>query len=331
MTPARLYQVQAVVAGVSVTVQDLVEPDTVLVVSEVLASQSLQPGECLLAKVVDVQETLYFTGALFQLKPEAAFHWTSEIQEILDAEEPTLEEEDPAAALLQDCRIDLLGAAVAYFLNPLPTITNTDGHLYLSSEIRFPLLKEPTVITSLLDDLPDFERENPEKPEWIWFDPKRSSKNQLTILGSVKLTGKWLKAEVNFKERTQALIDYLKSRLPEALGQELITYQSVKSLLAEADNQEEHAPALELNAEEVQELVHEALNEQYRQTLEQPIPMLDNRSPKEAVQTASGRAKVIQWLLHLEQSSQQRDPVLAAYDFGWLWEALGISRFESRP
>jgi len=232
---------------------------------------------------------------------------------------------------LQDCRIDLLGAAVAYFLNPLPTITNTDGHLYLSSEIRFPLLKEPTLITSLLDDLPDFERESPEKPEWLWFDPKRSSKNQLTILGSVKLTGKWLKAEVNFKERTQALIDYLKSRLPEALGQELITYQSVKSLLAEADNQEEHAPALELNAEEVQELVHEALNEQYRQTLEQPIPMLDNRSPKEAVQTASGRAKVIQWLLHLEQSSQQRDPVLAAYDFGWLWEALGISRFESRP
>ena len=45
-------------------------------------------------------------------------------------------------------------------------------------------------------------------------------------------------------------------------------------------------------------------------------------------ETPIGRKQVIQWLLHLEQSSQQRDPVLAAYDFGWLWEELGISRFE---
>jgi hypothetical protein len=327
-TPVRLYQVQAVVLGVSITVQDLIEPEKVVIVPEVLGSQAIGVGEFLLAKVIEVQETPYFTGSLFKLRSEDALEWASEIREILVAEETDPEDEEAVAALFQDLRVDLLGDAVAYLLNPLPTITNTDGHLYLQSEIRFPVLTEAETISRTLDSLPDFERESPETLNWIWFDPQRSSKNQFTVLGSVKLTSKWLKSEVNSQERAKALSDYLQTVLPEALGQAVITYQSVKSLLDEADHLEDNHPALDLSAEEVQQVVHEALDEQYRQTLDQPIPMLGNLSPKAAVQSANGRKQVIQWLLHLEQSSQQRDPVLAAYDFGWLWEELGISRFE---
>jgi hypothetical protein len=57
---------------------------------------------------------------------------------------------------------------------------------------------------------------------------------------------------------------------------------------------------------------------------------LGHRSPREAIQTEEGRLQVMTWLLYLEQSSQQREPLLAAYDFCWLWDELGISRFECK-
>ncbi len=81
-----------------------------------------------------------------------------------------------------------------------------------------------------------------------------------------------------------------------------------------------------LPPDEERSIVHQALTDHFRKTLDEPIPALGNQTPRKAVKTAKGRKKVIAWLKMLEnQSAQQRpeDP-MGAYDFTWLWRELGV-------
>jgi hypothetical protein len=55
--------------------------------------------------------------------------------------------------------------------------------------------------------------------------------------------------------------------------------------------------------------------------------MLGGKSPRQAVRSKAGRQKVVEWLKYLENASQRRarDGTMPAYDFGWMWEKLGIA------
>jgi hypothetical protein len=62
--------------------------------------------------------------------------------------------------------------------------------------------------------------------------------------------------------------------------------------------------------------------------LDQPIPMLGNKSPRAAVRTAKGRVKVVDWLKTLENRAAEsagRNGEIANYGFGWLWAELGVA------
>lgn len=75
------------------------------------------------------------------------------------------------------------------------------------------------------------------------------------------------------------------------------------------------------DAEEVMAILGEDL-------LDQPIPVLGNKSPRAAVTTAKGRAKVVDWLKTLENHTAQmagHNAELATYDFSWLWTELGVN------
>lgn len=87
------------------------------------------------------------------------------------------------------------------------------------------------------------------------------------------------------------------------------------------------APAPPIPAELQTRLVHEMLDRQYRDLLGEPLPMLDNRSPRAAARSANGRKSLAVWLKHLENHSkhaQAPDDPMATYDFTWLWRELNI-------
>ena len=62
--------------------------------------------------------------------------------------------------------------------------------------------------------------------------------------------------------------------------------------------------------------------------LDQPIPLLGNVSPRQAVGTPRGREKVAAWLKMLENNGMRHpdDDPMAGYDFRWMWAELGIER-----
>ena len=63
-----------------------------------------------------------------------------------------------------------------------------------------------------------------------------------------------------------------------------------------------------LPPEEERSIVHQALTDHYRKTLDEPIPALGHQTPRKAVKTAKGRKKVIAWLKMLENQSAQLRP-----------------------
>ncbi len=65
-------------------------------------------------------------------------------------------------------------------------------------------------------------------------------------------------------------------------------------------------------------LAHGALTDHYRKTLDKPMPVLGDLSPRAATQPAAGRRKVVSGLKHIDnqsKSGRQPDDPMASYDF----------------
>ncbi len=65
----------------------------------------------------------------------------------------------------------------------------------------------------------------------------------------------------------------------------------------------------------------------YRAWLDEPLPALAGRTPREAANLKSARPKVIALLKDMENlSARERLEGRPAYDFGWMWGQLGLER-----
>jgi hypothetical protein len=68
-------------------------------------------------------------------------------------------------------------------------------------------------------------------------------------------------------------------------------------------------------------------DEHYRGWLDEPIPALDGKTPREAVRTKRGRERVAELLREIENMGERdRLEGRPAYDPGWMWEELGLDR-----
>jgi hypothetical protein len=77
------------------------------------------------------------------------------------------------------------------------------------------------------------------------------------------------------------------------------------------------------------QIIHQAMDRQYREMFDQPVGMLNEQTPQQVAKTANGRKMVAEWLKFLENTSGRKldpnDP-MATYDFSWLWAELGVGK-----
>ncbi|MGO4568912.1 hypothetical protein AB4Z52_28660 [Rhizobium sp. 2YAF20] len=68
------------------------------------------------------------------------------------------------------------------------------------------------------------------------------------------------------------------------------------------------------------------MDRQFRETLDQPVGMLDNQTPRQVAESAADRHQVAEWLKYLENQPATQpnsaDP-MATYSFEWMWHELG--------
>ena len=231
---------------------------------------------------------------------------------------------------------------------PLPELINRDGDALVFTETRFPFLAEQIdEIAERLDAAPEWERDHPDERSWIWLaEPDApGSKPQKGIAfesfqggqrllgGTLELKPGVLEFTANSMERAKRGQDLLASLLHGFIGPALSKLQTPEQLMAEHDNHEQgdsnREPADTIDPDIAAEIAHNFLDQHYRQSLDEPIPMLENKTPRQCSRSKKGREKVIEWLKHLENNELRRaaHQGQAPYDSSWMWAELKLSGY----
>ena len=225
----------------------------------------------------------------------------------------------------------------------VPAMQNTDGeplefltlHFAINSQAKLPAIR------AALDGLSALHKES--ETFWNWLErrgsgPRATPKSAAVhtfgttmddgsvVLGNIELGEKALTLSANSEARAARGRALLESALAGLVRAPLVERQTVEQMM-NSRGKGMGQDSLDLSSDEQRRLVHRALTDHYRRTLDDPIPALGNVSPRKAARTARGRERVIAWLKKLENHSARRgsDDPMSSYDFAWMWAELGLS------
>jgi hypothetical protein len=210
-------------------------------------------------------------------------------------------------------------------------------------DVRFPLTNGVTQkdVAAQVNAIPAMAQENAKFWNWLEDKPNGRKKekqadalsfdatmdNGQRVLGNVELKGRFLHLSTNSAARAEKGTMLIRQALGDIVGTQLTEIRTVEQMMAERPPRDHGGAASEVPPEIAEQAVHQFMDRQYRETLDQPVGMLGNKTPRQAAKSAVGRQKVADWLKYLEnQSVNQPDPAdpMATYSFEWMWKELGV-------
>ena len=353
------YEVSGIVPGESFRARDLARGGEPVLISEQSATRSLKPWDRIAARVVQVGSKMQIGGGVLLYETGIAETCIEALHELRKRSKPEQRKfskamrpvvGDTAAAELGSTEtvratspmfttfwlVDLIERAGR---PEIPDLRNVEGDELLLCQARYPFAAGTTCdhIQTALDARREFRRVDTTFWNWVSLEKPvahASSPEALTyetrldddtlVLGGVELQSNALVLVANSQRRCDLGCALLFGILGERLKKPWLTTETVDRLIASARAEPQQPATPE---EESCAIVHDYLDRHYRDVLDQPVPMLGGKSPRAAVRTASGRIKVAGWLKMMENTtakSAEHNSALAIYDFGWLWNELGI-------
>ncbi len=340
-----LYEVSEVKPGRSFVARDLIRGGEPVLVSEKSATQTLNAWDRIAARIVPIGEKRILAGGLLPFTMEAA-------DKLIEGLRKTEGKRSRRAKLaIDDGTLQSLAHlfTTAWLFEVLPKamgrntpkLHNSDGDEVVFHKVRFPLAAKAShrAVASKLDGMTDLQNEN--AGFWNWLGGRSTGRPQVdgppnalhwnvtmedgtVVLGNIELEDRAVLLAVNSAARATQGIAMLQGVLAYLVRAPLTEIQTIDQVRESAAA----APPIEkIPLEVATGLVHAMLDKQYRAVLDEPVPMLGDRSPRQAARTPAGREKLVTWLKFLEsRSGNQVDPTdpMATYDFGWLWRELGV-------
>jgi hypothetical protein len=155
-----------------------------------------------------------------------------------------------------------------------------------------------------------------------------------TALGHLRIEGKRLTAEVNSARRDAALHKLIEERLGSSAHARPSIVRSVQSMLEREPTARQPARRAQRRKQqaelavqpEVQAAIRETLRKHYRAWVDDKIPALGNRTPREAVRDPDGREAVAALIDQIERDGPRMSPPLDPEIVRELCEALGLKR-----
>jgi hypothetical protein len=350
-----LYEVSAIIPGQSFLARDLVRGGEPTLVRERTATRTLKESDRIAARIVVQGQQRILSGGLLPFTLEASERRITALREAAgrsprsgrsarSTRKPPIADEklrEMAPLFTSTWLLDVLPKALGL---SRPTLYNSDGDAVVFHELRFPLAPKttPEKLIERLAALPSLHREGEAFWNWLGEPPSAqpakpggdaeslfwnvTTEDGRTVLGNIEIKGRSLIVSVNSAARAERATAMLCAALGRLVGMWPLTQiRTVDQAMAERKNN--LRPASEVPPEIKTKLVHAALDTQYRASLDQPVGMLGDLTPRAAARTARGRERLAVWLKHLEnRSRQQSDPTdpMATYDFSWLWRELKV-------
>lgn len=315
-----LYEVRELKKGEGMLLADLVHTDQEPVwVLEKSASQNLLQWDIFGARLACKEGAMVLTGAVYPMERSQAQACLEEIRdEIADGKDDARPVRQVVAWAIIDFWLESLVEE-----RPLPNLIDagSDEKIDLTTD-RYQVLDWKTLQEGLAEqDDVDGDREE----GWTRFleleDGRMRSLAELTV-------GKGDTLEVFC--RTLRLADETRAWLEELAGGAIV--YKIRALVdprsSKAMESIKPEPPSGIPMDVQRQVIHEYLLKHYETWPDIPLPILDGKSPLQAVKTKKGRKDVIELLKSTEQLEQQRTAQTGGepMDIGFLWERLGIER-----
>lgn len=353
-----LYEISDIVRDQSFLARDLLRGGEPVRISEKSATHSLKQWDRLAARVVRMGLRFEMAGGALpfdhELSDVLCEHFAALRKEMLS--------EARAAAGRADTDVDpfafdtevlrhagflftnvWLDNVLQRVINPrLPTLRNTNGDEIAFTTVRYPLKQtcDRAALVAALAAMPDLQYTNDDLWTWTTADAPAAAKlpegdqvitsifsDGSVSMGSVELEAEAVKLETNSPQRAQKGRALLEPIIGPFVGAPVVEQQTVAEMRASPPAKDTRELSSSLPPEEQCAIIQETIERHYHAVLDQPVPMLGNVSPRKAAKTKKGREKLVAWLKYIENSNAQQEThsPLAAYDFGWMWEELGIA------
>lgn len=318
----RLYEVEDLTPGDSLTLRDLIESDRVTV-QEKAASRSLHRFDWIATRVVA-------SGASGRPELEGLMHVAPMRREVF-------------RDLVRESRADFLeehsGADVSRFykdivpavhelwarsiLEPvIPQLANTDGEEMVVTRVQFDVI-DPASLVAALDASPLARAEG---DSWSWSG--NNAKGDSVSLGLVTLMSGVLQLEANSVARGTRGREFIEQLAGAAVKHRGTTHEDMQVLLRDALKKDRQAPAPDTG---VPPAVQEALaldyySKHYREWLDLPVPALDDLTPRAASAKPSMRDRLVELMQGLDGMYQRAlEAGAPAFDPSWMWDELGLT------
>jgi len=359
-----LYEVSDVCRGESFLARDLVRGGDPIRVTERTATKTLVQWDVIATRIVTVRGVVQMSGAVLAVDRELADEMLGLIRRVQSrAPEAAAEIADPElrtrleTEVLNDEALLSIAAPVVTtlwlndtirrYLAPLPELANSDGEKMEFMTLHYRLLPGITAanVAGALSGTPDI-RDEDDGEHWIWFAPEKPNRKGRkstqadgadtgrTIYGHLTLGPTKLEVMVNSEDRATRIRNILAPILDGLVQPPLV--ERITPEQAMAARGAAAAPATRslpegMSPEDMREAVRQVLDRQYRKVLGERVPMLGDKTPRQAVRSAKGRKAVANWLKGFEQNNARipADDPMHDYDFSWMWEELGITDLRS--
>jgi hypothetical protein len=329
----RLLEVQSVQRGVGIVAQDVLSGET-LTIHDRSASRAARRWEVLLVRLHQAEDRLCFTGSTVMLPPQHSEELVEAARRLWD-QYRSQRAEASLSDFYREHSLDLMRESRRAYeeAGRPPIVLTPEGHPLVSATAHF-TVRDPGAVAELLSQSDEFEAagpsdEDPQAEHFNWLlrgrsripeqpVPKKGAlmiQTELTTgpgepvyrsLGDVLLWKNRMELRCVSRERLQAG----KALLQEILGDLVRLHKRDRIEPFDLDVQAPPpppgarrpppAPGPALSRAERQALEKEMSERYTAQWPDAPIPALDDLSPRQAVATPEGRAKVLRLLKSME-------------------------------
>ncbi len=324
----RPYEVVDVRPGLSVSLRDLLD-GTAVTVRERSGSRQLKRADFLAARILkrgasgepELECDCLTLPSLLRgpLVAELAELRTSLLRRDRRGGEAAFRQEVPGV---------ILGAWVDAIVNPpVPRMKTTDGEDIVLTKVHF-TVSDPDRLSRALDGAAGLERD-PDRVSWLWVGPNRDGKE--ISLGTFSLEAETLLLEtmsVPRAERGRAMVEALAG---DAIAHRGTVHEDPTKAIQEGLRKARlegpsESPPESLPPDVLEDLTLDQYARHYRAWLDDRIPALKDRTPREAAKDPVLRGALEELIAELEgayQGALQRNE--PAYDPSWMWAELGLA------
>ncbi len=219
-----------------------------------------------------------------------------------------------------DC-VDLL-------LHPIfPTIRNSDGEeiVFVKSLYSFHADHRDEIIEKMkkLRNV-DFCGDEEGGLEFNWIAKQKKGMSHGMIRGSITVGPEHLRTECNSEKRDKKLSDKLHKHLGQWITHEDTSYKELDLDELEREPQSESTLDLAKLTEDSRRDLVDHIEQQYLNWADEKIPALDHQTPREAVMTSGGKARVTDLINDWENMQLRNNHTQFPFDFNKLRSELGI-------